>query len=80
MSFGWSAGDIATAIKVAYDLIEALDSYDGAGGDYCERVAFLRDLNHTLDPAWNTYHTYGQEYEKGRDISGSRLRSSWRLF
>ncbi|KAF8859235.1 hypothetical protein BDZ45DRAFT_742474 [Acephala macrosclerotiorum] len=36
LSFGWSTGDIATAVKLIYDLIQALDSYDGAAGDYRE--------------------------------------------
>lgn len=66
MSFGWSAGDIASAAKLIYDLIEALDSVDGAAGDYREAVAFLRDLKQTLEPlqtftAWSTYPTYGKD-------------------
>jgi hypothetical protein len=66
MSFGWSAGDIAAAVTLIYNLVEALDSYDGAAGDYREAVAFLRDLKHTLEPlrtftAWQTYPEYGRE-------------------
>jgi hypothetical protein len=44
MSFGWSAGDIAAAITLLYNLDEALDSCDGAAGDYREAVGFLEDL------------------------------------
>jgi hypothetical protein len=66
MSFGWSAGDIASAIKLIYNLVEALDSCDGAAGDYRGAVSFLRDLKRTLDPlqtftAWATYPTYGKD-------------------
>jgi hypothetical protein len=50
MSFGWAAGDIAAAISLAYSLIQALDSCDGAASDYREAVDFLRNLNHTLQP------------------------------
>ncbi|KAI0451866.1 hypothetical protein F5B21DRAFT_485364 [Xylaria acuta] len=66
MSFGWSAGDIATAVTVVYNLIQALDSCDGAAGDYRETVSFLQDLKRTLEPlqtftAWNAYPTYGRD-------------------
>jgi hypothetical protein len=68
MSFGWSSGDIATALKLIYHLIEALDSCDGAASDYREAVGFLRDLKRTLDPlqafaAWNAYPVYAKEIE-----------------
>lgn len=49
MSFGWSAGDFAAALTLAYHLIQALDSVDGAAGDYREAVAFLLDLKRTLE-------------------------------
>jgi hypothetical protein len=66
MSFGWSAGDIATAILVTYNLIQALDSADGAASEYREAVAFLRDLKRTLEPlqaftAWDAYPTYEKD-------------------
>jgi hypothetical protein len=67
MSFGWSVGDIATAITVLYNLIEALDSCSGAAGEYREAVGFLRNLKRTLDPlqtftaAWKAYPTYGRD-------------------
>jgi hypothetical protein len=69
MSFGWSAGDIAAAITLVYNLVEALDSHDGAAGDYREAVAFLRDLKRALEPlrtftAWQTYPEYGREIGK----------------
>ncbi|KAI1754891.1 hypothetical protein F4782DRAFT_464263 [Xylaria castorea] len=69
MSFGWSAGDIATAVTVVYNLIQALDSCDGAAGDYRETVSFLQDLKRTLEPlqtftAWNAYPAYGQDIGK----------------
>jgi hypothetical protein len=66
MSFGWSAGNIAAAITLVYNLVEALDSHGGAAGDYRDTVAFLRDLKRTLEPlrtftAWQTYPEYGRE-------------------
>jgi hypothetical protein len=66
MSFGWSAGDIATAVTLLYNVIEALDDVNGAAGNYREAVGFLRDLNRTLTPletltTWNAYPTYGKE-------------------
>ncbi|KAI0543273.1 hypothetical protein F4679DRAFT_569382 [Xylaria curta] len=66
MSFGWSAGDIATAVTVVYNLIQALDSCDGAASDYRESVSFLRDLKRTLEPlqtftAWSAYPSYGRD-------------------
>ena len=68
MSFGWSAGDIVASITLIYNLIEALDSADGAACDYREAVSFLRDLKRVLDPlqafsAWNTYPSYGKDIE-----------------
>lgn len=50
MSFGWSAGDIAATIALAYNLIQVLDSCDGAAHEYREAVSFLRDLRRTLEP------------------------------
>jgi hypothetical protein len=69
MSFGWSAGDLATAVKLIYNLIQALDSCDGAASDYREAVTFLRDLKRTLDPlqvfaAWHAYPPYAKEIEE----------------
>jgi hypothetical protein len=66
MSFGWSAGDIATAITVIYNLVEALDSCDGSAAEYRDTVSFLQDLNRTLEPlqtftAWNVYPDYGRD-------------------
>lgn len=66
MSFGWSAGDIAAALTVIYNVISALDDIDGAAGHYRETVSFLRDLKHTLEPletlaSWNAYPTYAKE-------------------
>jgi hypothetical protein len=69
MSFGWSVGDIAAAVSLVHNLIQALDTCDGAAGDYRKAVAFLRDLKQTLEPlhaftAWNTYPTYGKQIEE----------------
>lgn len=66
MSFGWSAGDIAAAITLAYNLIQALDTCDGAASDYREAVSFLRDLMETLGPlqtftACNANPIYGKD-------------------
>jgi hypothetical protein len=69
MSFGWSVGDIATAIAVIYNLVEALDSCDGSAGEYRDTVSFLQDLKLSLEPlqsftAWNAYPAYGREITK----------------
>ena len=66
MSFRWSAGDIATAIAVTYNLIQALDDAHGAAKDYREAVAFLEGLRRDLEPLqtstdWNAYPVYGRE-------------------
>lgn len=66
MSFGWSAGDIATALVLLRNIIEALDSVDGAASYYREAVGFLRDLERTLTPlesleAWKTYPLYAND-------------------
>ena len=66
MSFGWSAGDIAAALTLAYSLIDALDSVDGAADDYREAVSFLGDLRCTLGPLGKfpdlaEYPGYGKE-------------------
>jgi hypothetical protein len=67
MSFGWSAGDIAAAITVAYNLVQALDSVDGAAADYREAVLFLRHLLRTLEPL-HICTTLGTTAEYGKDI------------
>ena len=50
MSFGWSTGDIAIAIRLIYEVTNALDSSNGAAGDYRDTVLFLKDLKRTLEP------------------------------
>lgn len=69
MSFGWSAGDIAAAVKTAYNTYEALDSCRGAAKEYREAVSFLKDLTRTLEPletltAWKVYPEYGEDIKK----------------
>jgi hypothetical protein len=66
MSFGWSAGDIAAAVKLAHGIYEALDSCHGAAREYREAVSFLKELTQTLKPleafsAWGAYPVYGKE-------------------
>jgi hypothetical protein len=66
MSFGWSAGDIAVALKLLFNLVEALDSADGASRNYREAVGFLKDLTRTLTPLeklkdYNAYPSYASE-------------------
>jgi hypothetical protein len=67
MSFGWSAGDIATAIAVIYNLIQALDDANGAVKDYREAVAFLDGLRRVLEPL-QTFSDWGAYPAHGRDI------------
>jgi hypothetical protein len=78
MSFGWSAGDIATAVKLIYNVIQALDSCDGAASDYREAVSFLRDLKRTLDPletfaAWKADPSYRKDIEEQLSGSGGEV-------
>jgi hypothetical protein len=58
MSFGWSAGDIAAALTLVYNIIEALDDSAGSPADYREAVAFLRTLKRTLS-AFSVYPLHG---------------------
>src|SRR4051812_24418550 len=72
MSFGWSAGDIASAIKVVYNLIQALDDASGAANDYREAVLFLKTLLRTIEPLpqlalWNAYPDYGRDIKEQVD-------------
>jgi hypothetical protein len=73
MSFGWSAGDIATALTLAYNIYEALDSYHGASRAYREAVSFLKEVTRTLEPlktftALKAYPTYGKEIREQVDF------------
>ncbi|GAB1311920.1 hypothetical protein MFIFM68171_02130 [Madurella fahalii] len=73
MSFGWSAGDIATAVAIAYKIYEALDSCDGAAKEYREVVSFLKELTRTLEPlktftAWKAYPAYGKNIKEQIDF------------
>ncbi|KAE9368964.1 hypothetical protein N431DRAFT_513369 [Stipitochalara longipes BDJ] len=73
MSFGWSAGDIATAIVVTYELIQALDDTHGAAKDYREAVTFLTDLKRVLEPlqaftALDAYPVYRREINQQADL------------
>jgi hypothetical protein len=72
MSFGWSAGDIVSAITVVYNLIQALDDASGAANDYREAVLFLKTLLRTIEPLqqlalWNAYPDYGREIKEQVD-------------
>lgn len=51
MAFGWSAGDILTAIYFIIDVAGALDDIPGSGHDYRNTTSFLEDLSeHALVP------------------------------
>jgi hypothetical protein len=68
MSFGWSVGDIAAAIKVVHNLYQALDGCNGAAGEYRESVSFLQALLRTLEPLRTfsvlaAYPTYAKDLE-----------------
>lgn len=49
MSFGWSAGDIATAISLVVEICKALDDTFGASSEYRDITQFLESLKYTLD-------------------------------
>jgi len=48
MSFGWSAGDIAAAVTIIIDVVQALNEADGASADYRRVSSFLTSLTSTL--------------------------------
>jgi hypothetical protein len=80
MSFGWSAGDIAQAVVIIVKIVKALDSADGAAGDYREAVAFLRNLKHTLEPlqtftVFNAYPAYRDEIRRHVEIIKGPIES-----
>jgi hypothetical protein len=49
MSFGWSAGDIASAIALLVKVGKALKNSDGAASEYQDTVEFLKSLVKTLE-------------------------------
>jgi rubrerythrin len=68
MAFGWSAGDILSAINFIIEIANALDEVDGAAKQFREASVFLRDLNTTLKPlqtftVLDTKPTYKKEIE-----------------
>lgn len=48
MSFGWSAGDIAAAITLFIDVVQAVDDVDGTATDYRNVASFLNSLIGTI--------------------------------
>lgn len=50
MAFGWSAGDIFTAIKFIIDVASALDDISGARKEFQQSATFLRNLDKSLAP------------------------------
>jgi hypothetical protein len=68
MAFGWSAGDILSAINFIIEIANALDEVDGTAKQFREASVFLRDLNTTLKPlqtftVLDTKPTYEKEIE-----------------
>ena len=49
MSFGWSAGDVATAIRLLYKVGVALKEAGGASSEYQDTTSFLQTLTRTLE-------------------------------
>lgn len=50
MAFGWSAGDILSAINLIIKIANALDEVSGSSKEFREASSFLRDLNSALTP------------------------------
>jgi rubrerythrin len=68
MAFGWSVGDILSAINFIIEIANGLDEVDGAAKQFREASVFLRDLNTTLKPlqtftVLDTKPTYKKEIE-----------------
>lgn len=56
MSFGWSAGDIVSAVKLLYQIGTALRDSHGASSDFQDTISFLETLTRTLEHL-NTLNT-----------------------
>lgn len=54
-AFGWSVGDLVSAISVVAKVSKALKDVGGAGDDYRETVLFLESLNVTLNTLSGLY-------------------------
>jgi hypothetical protein len=50
MAFGWSAGDILSAINLIIEVANALDEVSRSAKEFQEASSFLRDLNSALSP------------------------------
>jgi hypothetical protein len=50
MAFGWSAGDILSAINFIIQVASALDEVDGAPKEFRDASSFLKQLNSALTP------------------------------
>jgi Mg2+ and Co2+ transporter CorA len=48
MSFGWSAGDIVSAIKLITEIVNALDEAQGVVDEYRSTTYFLTSLTRTI--------------------------------
>jgi hypothetical protein len=69
MAFGWSAGDILTAINFIFEIAQALDEVDGAAKEFRDASTFLKDLKSALVPlqtftALDTKPEYKKEIEQ----------------
>lgn len=79
--FGWSAGDIAIAIKVLVQVGKAFHSTTGAAAKYNEAIRFLQSLRTTLDHVAN-YARSNEDDFYADDIVAQleRLRAAWVAF
>jgi hypothetical protein len=48
MSFGWSAGDIISALKLVHQVTTALQDSGGASSDFQDTLSFLGTLSQSL--------------------------------
>ena len=55
MSFGWSVGDIFTAVEIVYEVSEALKSSTGSPEDRKRANQFLSTLNHAINVVQQIY-------------------------
>jgi hypothetical protein len=49
MSFGWSVGDIISAVNLIREVANALDPSEGASKQYQTVIEYLNDVKKTLD-------------------------------
>lgn len=81
VGFGWSAGDIAIAIRVLVKVGKAFKSAGGAAEQYNEAVAYLKSLRATLDHLARYAQTKNDDfYAESIAKQLDSIEQPWRAF